>query len=123
MSEIDELVQAFNAGLDGRDPAGLEAVFAPGALVWHNNDRNEVDAVGNMAAIAMLAQLVNDLRCESIYVAPTPEGFVYRFVVHGTVASNGKPFEMQNCIFATTSDGKFTRIDEYLDPTLGAQFA
>jgi ketosteroid isomerase-like protein len=123
MADMDELVGVLVAALEGRDTAGLTAALAPGAVIWHNHDRKEIDAIENMAGIAMLAQLVNDAKCETTYLAPTPDGFVYQFVVRGTVASNGKAFEMQNCIIATTADGKYTRIDEYVDPTVGAQFA
>jgi ketosteroid isomerase-like protein len=123
MADMDGLVAALVGALDGTDPAAFEAALAPGAVVWHNHDRKEIDATENMAGIAMLAQLVNDAKCETTYLAPTPDGFVFQFVVRGTVASNGKPFEMQNCIIATTADGKYTRIDEYVDPTVGAQFA
>jgi ketosteroid isomerase-like protein len=123
MADMDELVAVLAAALEGRDTAALTAALAPGTVIWHNHDRKEIDAIDNMAGIAMLAQLVNDPKCETTYLAPTPDGFVYQFVVRGTVASNGKPFEMQNCIIATTADGKYTRIDEYVDPTVGAQFA
>jgi ketosteroid isomerase-like protein len=123
MADMNELVDVLTAALEGRDTAGFTAALAPGTVVWHNHDRQEIDAIENMAGIAMLAQLVNDAKCETTYLAPTPDGFVYQFVVRGTVASNGKPFEMQNCIIATTADGKYTRIDEYVDPTVGAQFA
>jgi ketosteroid isomerase-like protein len=123
MADMDTLVSVLATALEGGDPAGFADALAPGAVVWHNHDRKEIDAIENMAGIAMLGQLVNDLKCETTYLAPTPDGFVFRFVVRGTVASNGKPFEMQNCIVATTADGKYTRIDEYVDPTVGAQFA
>ena len=40
------------------------------------------------------------------------------------VRASGKPFEMQNCLIVTTSgDGLITRIDEYVDPTVGAQLS
>ncbi len=123
MADMDELVRVLAAALEGQDTAGFTSALAPGAVVWHNHDRKEIDAIENMAGIAMLAQLVNTPKCETKYLAPTPDGFVYQFVVRGTVASNGKPFEMHNCIIATTSDGMYTRIDEYVDPTVGAQFA
>ena len=123
MAEAEELAEALAAGIDGRDLDGFVSALAPGAIVWHNHDRLEVDALDNMAMVATLAQLVDDMKSETLYLAPTADGFVFQFVVRGTVNSNGKPFEMHNCIVATTADGKITRIDEYVDPTIGAQFA
>lgn len=123
MAEHEKLAGALASAIEGNDADGFVAVLAPGAIVWHNHDRKEVDAVENMASIAVLSQLVDGLKSETLYLAPTADGFVFQFVVHGTVNSNGKPFEMHNCIVATTADGKYTRIDEYVDPTVGAQFA
>ena len=122
MSDAHRLAALLADALEGHGQADFEAALAPGAIVWHNADRAEVDAVENMVRITALTELVNDLKCETVYLAPTPDGFVYQFVVRGTVASNGKPFEMQNCVVAATADGKYTRLDEYVDPTLATQF-
>ena len=37
--------------------------------------------------------------------------------------ANGNAFEMQNCVVASMADGKVTRIDEYVDPTVAAQLS
>ena len=123
MATHDEMLAAFDSALEGRDPDPLVAMLAPGATVWHNHDRKEVDARDNMAAIGMLPQLVDGLKNEHLLYAPIDYGFVLRYVTHGTVRSNGNPFEMQNCIIVTTEDGMIRRMDEYVDPTVGAQFA
>lgn len=124
MATPEQLVAAFDGAIEGRDPDGFVAVLAPGAIVWHNHDHKEVDARENMAAISTLARLVDGLTTEHLLVAPIDRGFVLQFVVRGTVRSNGKPFEMHNCIVVTTTDdGLINRIDEYVDPTVGAQFA
>lgn len=123
MAEAEELAGALMASIEGKGDDEFVAVLAPGAIVWHNHDRKEVDAVENMATVGMLAQMVDGLTSETLYLAPTADGFVFQFVVRGTVKSNGKPFEMHNCIVASTSDGKVTRLDEYVDPTIGAQFS
>jgi ketosteroid isomerase-like protein len=124
MATHEEMAAAFDAALDGRDPDGFVAVLAPGAIVWHNHDRKEIDARENMASIAMLAQLVDGVKNERVLLSPTGTGFVLQFVVRGTVRSSGNDFEMQNCVVVTTTDdGLISRIDEYVDPTVGAQLA
>jgi ketosteroid isomerase-like protein len=124
MSQIDELVAAFDAAIEGRDADAFVAALAPGAVVWHNYDRKEVDARENMAAISMLSQLVDGLKSEHLLLASIDNGFVLQFVVHGAVRSNGNSFEMHNCIVVTTGDdGLISRIDEYVDPTVGAQLS
>jgi ketosteroid isomerase-like protein len=121
MPTHDEMADVFGRALEGADPDGFVAILAPGAIVWHNYDRKEVDARENMAAIAMLAQRVDGLKTEHVYLSPTDTGFVLQFVVRGTVRSSGNEFG-QNCVIVTTADdGLISRIDEYVDPTVGAQ--
>jgi ketosteroid isomerase-like protein len=123
MATVEEMVTGIDAALEGTDPEAMVAVLAPGAEIWHNYDRKAIDARSNMAAIGTLAQIVSDAKMERILVGELPGGFVYQYALHGTVVANGKPFEMHNCIIATTADGLITRLDEYVDPTVGAQLA
>jgi len=124
MATHDQMATAFDAALTGRDPDDFVALLAPGAIVWHNHDRKEVDARENMAAIGMLGQLVENLKNERVLLSPTDNGFVLQFVIRGSVRSSGNDFEMQNCVVVTTTDDGFiSRIDEYVDPTVGAQLA
>ena len=122
MATHDQMAAAFDAALTGSDPDGFVALLAPGAIVWHNHDRKEVDARENMAAIGMLGQLVENLKNERVLLSPTDSGFVLQFVVRGSVRSSGNDFAMHNCVVVTTTDdGMISRIDEYVDPTVGAQ--
>ena len=122
MATHDQMAAALDAALTGGDPDGFVALLAPGAIVWHNHDRKEVDARENMAAIGMLGQLVENLKNERVLLSPTDGGFVLQFVVRGSVRSSGNDFEMHNCVVVTTTDdGMISRIDEYVDPTVGAQ--
>ncbi len=124
MPSTEDLVAAFDDAITGKDADAFVAALAPGATVWHNHDRKEVDARENMATIAVLGQLVDHLENEHVRVAPIDDGFVLQFVTRGTVRSSGNPFEMQNCLVVTTSgDGLITRIDEYVDPTVGGQLS
>ena len=106
-------------------PTRSSATLAPGAIVWHNHDRKEVDARENMAAIAMLCQIVDgsadrasrcSRRSTTASCCSSSRG--------ARCKSNGNPFEMHNCLIVTTTDdGLISRIDEYVDPTVGAQLA
>ena len=124
MPSTDELVAAFDGAITGKDADAFVAALAPGAVVWHNHDRKEVDARENMAAIAMLGQIVDELENEHVRLAAIDGGFVLQFVTRGRVRANGNPFEMLNCLIVTTTDdGLISRIDEYVDPTVGAQLS
>jgi ketosteroid isomerase-like protein len=123
MADIDALVDSFITALEGNGTEALAANMAPGAVVWHNHDRLEVDAIANMAGIDILKKLVPDAKFETVRLAAIADGFVLQFVLGGTVAANGRPFEMQNAVIISTVDGKITRIDEYVDPTVGSQLS
>jgi ketosteroid isomerase-like protein len=123
MPSNDELVAAFEGALAGNGDAFV-ASMAPGAVIWHNHDRKDVDAIDNMAAVNMLSQIVDDLVTETRLCTPIDGGFLYQYVTRGKVRANGNPFEMQNCLVVhTNADGLITRIDEYVDPTVGAQLS
>ncbi|HEY3670045.1 MAG TPA: hypothetical protein VGN51_03855 [Acidimicrobiia bacterium] len=124
MPSTDELVAAFDAAITGKDGDAFVAALAPGAVVWHNYDRTDVDARENMAAIAMLGQLIDELENEHVRLAPIDGGFMLQFVTRGKIRASGNPFEMQNCLIVlTTADGLIDRIEEYVDPTVGAQLS
>lgn len=123
MPSNDELVAAFQDALAGNGDAFV-ASLAPGAVIWHNHDRQDVDALQNMAAVNMLSQIAEDLVTESRLHTPIDGGFLYQYVTRGRVRANGNAFEMQNCLIVhTNTDGLITRIDEYVDPTVGAQLS
>ena len=123
MTNIDALVDSFVTALEGNGTEALAANMAPGAVVWHNHDRVEVDAIANMAGIGILGKLVQDAKFTTVRLATISDGFVLQFVLRGTVTTSGKPFEMQNVVIITTLDQRITRIDEYVDPTVGAQLS
>jgi ketosteroid isomerase-like protein len=121
MTDIRTLVDAFADMILTGTLDKVDAHLTPGAVVWHNSDRKDVDARENMVSVAMLGQLVSDVSFEERYCSRTAEGFVLQFAIHGTVRSGGSPFAMENCVVVTTDGGKMARIEEYVDPTVGAQ--
>jgi ketosteroid isomerase-like protein len=123
MTDTATIVDAFADMITIGKADAIAPYLAPGAVVWHSHDRKDVDALENMASVAVLGQLVDGLSLEQRYCSPTNDGFVLQFVVHGTVRASGAPLEMQNCVVVTTADGLVTRIEEYVDPTVGAQLS
>jgi len=124
MPSNEAIADAFDDALTGKGGDAFVAVLAPGAVVWHNHDRQDVDARDNMAAVDMLSQIVDELVNERRLFTPIEGGFVLQYVTRGRVRSTGNSFEMHNCLVVhTDADGLVTRIDEYVDPTVGAQLS
>ena len=109
MADHDPIVDSFADALRTGNADELIGYLAPGAIVWHNHDRQEVDAEATLRGIGALTKLVGDRELEIRRVAPTPDGFVMQFAMRGTVVANGKPFEMQNCVIVSVVDNRVTR--------------
>jgi hypothetical protein len=114
-------LDALNGALRSGEIDGVLGYLAPGAIVWHNDDKVEMDAAENMKRVPGLHQLVDGLEVDVVQLAPTPSGWFQQFVLRGTVRSTGNAFAAHNCAVVHVAGGLITRIDEYVDPTFGAQ--
>jgi ketosteroid isomerase-like protein len=114
-------LDALNAALCSASVDDVVEYLAPGAVTWHNDDKVEIDAVENMKRLPGLHQLVDGVGIDVLQVEPLESGWLQRFVLRGTVRSTGNALAAHNCIVVHLADGRITRIDEYVDPTMGAQ--
>jgi len=112
--EILELADRFFAAIPKADLATVRAIYAPDALIWHNNDQATQTVEQNLAVLGWVTKNISGLRYDEIRRHVTPSGFVQQHVPRGT-APNGKPLEVPACILCTVSNGRITRLDEYLD--------
>jgi hypothetical protein len=120
-SPIEAVADRLVAMLETGQPSEVLDHVAPGALLWHNDGKGEIDAVAGIEAVVGLHQLVADVRVEVLDQFPLPDGFGLRYVLRGTVRQSGTPLAAHHCIFVRTDGGRITRIDEYVDPTLLTQ--
>ncbi len=118
---MEAAVAAFVAILDGQDPSDFTELLAADAVVWHNNDGVDLPAGDSLAGIAMLRSLVDDLTAHVISEDVVPTGVVARIELRGTVKSSGNAFCARLADFFTVVDGRLTRIDEYVDPSIRVQ--
>jgi len=112
--EILELADRFFAAIPKGDLETVRALYAPDALIWHNNDQTTQNVEQNLAVLGWVTKNISGLRYEEIRRHVTPSGFVQQHVLRGT-APNGKPLEVPACILCTVVNGRITRLDEYLD--------
>jgi len=114
-------LDALNHLIETGESDDFIARLAPGAVVWHNHDDSEIDAIDNIKGIDFLQQMVDGLRIDVVRTAQIPGGWFEQVVMRGTVKASGRPLAGQNCIVVLETDGKITRIEEYVDPTFGQQ--
>ena len=116
-------LELLNRVLETGDGDEFAARLAPGAVVWHNYDNLEIGATDNMNNIGLLQEMVADLRVDVLRRAEFPGGAFQQVVIRGTVRASGRQLAAQNCIIVLETDGKITRIEEYVDPTVGQQLS
>ncbi len=109
-----ELADRFFAAIPKGDLETVRAIYAPDALIWHNNDQVTQSVEQNLQVLAWVTKNIAGLRYEEIRRHVTPSGFVQQHVLRGT-APNGKSLEVPACILCTVEGGRITRLDEYLD--------
>ena len=112
--EIMELADRFFGAIPKADLQTVRAIYAPDAVIWHNNDQASQNVEQNLAVLGWVTKNIAGLRYEEIRRHVTPSGFVQQHVLRGT-APNGKPLEVPACILCTVVNGRITRLDEYLD--------
>jgi ketosteroid isomerase-like protein len=110
-----DLAKRFFAAVTSGDLDAVRACYAPGAVIWHNNDGVSQTVEQNLQVLGWIAANVKEFRYEDVLVQPTPAGFVEQHVTCGT-GPGGKPFAVRACIVCTVVDGRVTRLDEYVDP-------
>ena len=112
-SNLELCDQLFSAIMRA-DIETVRGIYAPDAVIWHNNDGIEEDPDRNLRVLSWVARNIKDLRYEEIRRHETPTGFVQQHVLRG-IAPNGTALEIPACIVCEVKDGRITRLDEYLD--------
>jgi ketosteroid isomerase-like protein len=110
----EELVAAFFAALEAGDIATLREIYAPDAVIWHNDDLIEQPVEENLKVLAGLHRVVSGLRYDVTRRVPAPDGVLQQHVLRGTLP-NGADVELHAAMYLQVRDGHISRIEEYLD--------
>jgi ketosteroid isomerase-like protein len=109
-----EVAERLFAAIPAGDIDAVRAIYAPDAVIWHNNDNATQGPEENLRTLRWVSRNIVNLRYEDIQRQETANGFVQQHVLRGT-APNGTVLEIPACILCTVVDGQITRLDEYLD--------
>ena len=110
----DDTVIRFFAAIEAGDIDAVREIYAPDALIWHNDDLIEQPVEENLKVLAGLHRAVSGLRYEVIRRAPTQDGVIQQHVLRGTLPS-GPELALHAAMYLQVKDGRVTRIEEYLD--------
>jgi ketosteroid isomerase-like protein len=109
-----EIVERFFAALEAGDIDGVRAIYAPDAVIWHNDDLIEQPVEQNLKVLAGLHKVVSGLRYEIVRRVPADDGVIQQHVLRGSLPG-GQPVELHAAMYLQVKDGRVTRIEEYLD--------
>jgi ketosteroid isomerase-like protein len=110
----EELVVRFFAALEDGDIVALREIYAPDAVIWHNDDLIEQPVDENLKVLQGLHRAVSGLHYEIIRRVPAPDGVLQQHVLRGRLHS-GAEVELHAAMYLRVRDGHITRIEEYLD--------
>ncbi len=104
----------FFAALEAGDIAALREIYAPDAVIWHNDDLIEQPVEDNLKVLQGLHRAVSGLRYDIIRRVPAADGVLQQHVLRGTLP-DGTAVELHAAMYLQVRDGHITRIEEYLD--------
>jgi uncharacterized protein len=104
----------FFAALEAGDIETLREIYAPDALIWHNDDLAEQSVEDNLKVLQGLHRAVSGLRYDVIRRAATTDGVLQQHVLRGALP-DGTEVELHAAMYLQVRDGHITRIEEYLD--------
>ena len=110
----EELVVRFFAALEVGDVGTLREIYAPDAVVWHNDDLIEQPVEDNLKVLQGLHRAVSGLRYDIVRRVPAADGVLQQHVLRGYLP-DGAPVELHAAMYLQVRDGHITRIEEYLD--------
>ena len=109
-----EVVVRFFAALEAGDLATLREIYAPDAVIWHNDDLVEQPAEENLKVLQGLHRAVSGLRYDIVRRVPATDGVLQQHVLRGSLP-DGTEVELHAAMYLQVRDGHVTRIEEYLD--------
>ena len=116
---LDRIIAAAEAG----DPADLENIYAPDAVIWHNHDLKEQTVADNARMLSSMDRWVADREYTDRRVHVLEDGVVQQHVLRGVNRKSGEPVTLHACVVVQVSaDGRIARLDEYIDSAEAAVF-
>jgi limonene-1,2-epoxide hydrolase len=111
--EINTLAERLLAGILTADVDAVRLAYSPDAKVWHNFDQLEQTVDENLATLLEMHRRATGLEYTQIRRFAAPGGFVQQHVLIGQ--AKGGALNMPAMIRFWVTDGRITRLEEYLD--------
>lgn len=110
-----ELAKRFIQAIDTEDVDTLREIYATDATIWHDFDRVDQDPETNIQSLITMRQAIPSVRWVTTRIEALAEGFVLTYDL--TVTFPEKTLAIPACVIATVSQGKITRLEEWVNAT------
>jgi ketosteroid isomerase-like protein len=114
-AEIRNLANRFFAAIEGGDPTGVEACYAPDAEIWHNYDRASQTRAENVEVLKGFVARSRSRHYTERDLKVYADGFSQQHLLVAT-SLGGAVLELPAALFCDVADGRITRLREYFDP-------
>jgi ketosteroid isomerase-like protein len=108
------LAKRFFDAVEAGDIEAVGAIYAPGAVIWHNTDGLETSREANLETLRGFTRLIGERRYTNRRVQVSAHGFTQQHVLEGA-RRDGTEVSLAACIVCEVHDGRITRLDEYFD--------
>jgi ketosteroid isomerase-like protein len=115
------LAKRFFDAIEKGDIDAVRGIYAPDAVIWHNNDGLATSREDNLKVLTNFIKAVPERRYIERRVGAFDGGFVQQHLLKGKLAS-GKDLALACCIVCQVKDVRITRLDEYFDSAALAVF-
>jgi uncharacterized protein len=113
-TSMRDTVIRFFAALEAGDIATLREIYAPDAVIWHNDDLIEQPVEENLKTLQGLHRVVSGLHYDITRRVVVEDGVLEQHVLRGQLP-DGSDVELYCAMYLQVQDGRITRIEEYLD--------
>ena len=114
MSRVD-LIDEFFAAVERSDFEQVRKIYAPDAVIWHNDGQGEQTVDGNIAMVSALCGAVRSLRYDVACRTETDDGGVFAQHVLRVELPSGQEMAIDAAMYIRTDGVSISRIDEYID--------
>lgn len=111
----EQLAQRFFDAIERGDVDAVGAIYAPDAVIWHNDDALETSREENLEVLRNFVAHTAERHYEQRRVAAFDGGFVQQHALR-IVGPNGGQRTIHAAIICQVVDDRITRLDEYFDP-------
>ncbi|WP_329519128.1 nuclear transport factor 2 family protein [Spirillospora sp. NBC_01491] len=110
----EQIVDRFFAAIEAGAIDTVQDIYAPDAVIWHNDDLVEQTVEDNLKVLAGLHRAVSGISYEIVRRAALADGVLQQHVLRGRLP-DGTTVALHCAMYLQIRDGHITRVDEYLD--------